>query len=341
MNKLFAAAILGAMALLGGHTAQAAFPEKPLNVIIAFAPGGTSDISVRMLAPKLEKIFGQPLVITNKGGGAGVPGLNTVLQARPDGYTVSAPATPAFAASLFLKGKSYDLNEICFAGGYMVNDRILLVRKDKPYSNWQEFLAYAKANPGKVSIGSGASQAGMEVMKSIAIKEGLDVNFVMYKSGGEASADLIGGHIDACELGVGTAAYQAARKGELAVLANLGTGEVPDFPDVPKFHKDLGYPFFTSVPYAFVMPKGTPEDIRARWESAIKEALADPELQATMLKAGFAPSFMTGAEVKKFCEDDLKSIPAMLEFNKQLKKYPVQAAFRKPPRKAPPHREHA
>ncbi|MBO6003123.1 MAG: hypothetical protein J6P53_06465, partial [Mailhella sp.] len=153
---------------------------------------------------------------------------------QPDGYTISAPSTPAFTATIFLKGKPYDLDDMAFAAGYMVNDRILLVKPDKPYKTWQEFIAYVKANPGKVSIGSGASQAAMEVLRSIAIKEGLDVNFVMYKSGGEASADLIGGHIDACELGVGTAAYQAARKGELSVLANLGTGEVPDFPGVPK-----------------------------------------------------------------------------------------------------------
>ena len=320
MNKLMTAAVLGTFALLCSANAQAAFPEKPLNVVIAFAPGGTSDISVRMLAPRLEKILGQPLVITNKGGGAGVPGLNTVLQAKPDGYTISAPATPAFTASIFLKGKPYDLDEMSFAAGYMVNDRILLVKPDKPYKTWQEFLAYIKANPGKVSIGSGASQAAMEVLKSIAIKEGLDVNFVMYKSGGEASADLIGGHIDACELGVGTAAYQAARKGELAVLANLGTGEVPDFPNVPKLHKDLGYDFFTSVIYSFILPKGTPEEIRARWESAIKEALEDPELKETFHKAGFAPAFFSGQQAKELSQEELKNIPAMLEYNKQFKK---------------------
>ena len=320
MKKLLAAAMIGSLAMIGAVQAQAAFPEKPLNVIIAFAPGGTADISVRMLAPKLEKIFGQPLVITNKGGGAGVPGLNAVLNAKPDGYTIAAPSTPAFTATIFLKGKPYNLDDMSFAAGYMVNDRILLVKPDKPYKTWQEFIAYIKANPGKVSIGSGASQAAMEVMRSIAIKEGLDVNFVMYKSGGEASADLIGGHIDACELGVGTAAYQAARKGELSVLANLGTGEVPDFPNVPKLHKDLGYDFYTSVIYAFILPKGTPEDIRAAWENAIKTVLDDPEIKETFHKAGFAPLFVDGKTTREFCERDLKNIPAMLEYNKQAKK---------------------
>lgn len=319
MKKLFSALVLGAAALLPLQEAQAAFPEKPLNVVIAYAPGGTSDISVRMLAKKLETIMGQPVIVTNKGGGAGVPGFEYVLKSRPDGYTISAPATPAFTASIFLKKKAYDLNDMCFAGAYMINDRILLTKTDKPYKTWEEFKAYIKENPGKVSIGSGASQDAMEVLRSVAIKEGLDVNFVMYKSGGEASADLIGGHIDACELGVGTAGYQAARKGELNILLNLGKGDVPDFPNVRKLHADLGHPFFSSVPYAFILPKGTPEEIRATWENAIKTALQDPDLQATMIKAGFSPKFMTGQEAKAFCEEDMKSIPAMLEFNTKAK----------------------
>lgn len=319
MKKLLTVLLLGATTLFLQEPAQAAFPEKPLNVVIAYAPGGTSDISVRMLAKKLEAILGQPLVITNKGGGAGVPGFEYVMKARPDGYTISAPATPAFSASIFLRKKSYDLSQMTFAGAYMVNDRILLARADRPYKSWEELKNYIKANPGKVSIGSGASQEALEVMRSLAIKEGLDINFVMYKSGGEASADLIGGHIDACELGVGTAGYQAARKGDLNILLNLGTGSIPDFPDVPKLHEDLGHPFYTSVPYAFILPKGTPEDIRATWENAIRTALQDPELRDAMLKAGFSPDFMNGQETRDFCEASLKTIPAMLEYNKKIK----------------------
>ncbi len=320
MNKLLSSLAAGLLLLAGLGTAQAAFPEKPLNIVINYAAGGSSDISVRMLAPYLEKVMGQPVVITNKGGGAGVPGLTTALNAKADGYTICAPCTPAFSASLFLKKQAFDLDEMSFAGAYMVSDRILLAKPDKPFKTWQEFIAYAKANPGKLSVGSGASQEAVEVMRAVAIKEGLDVNFVMYKSGGEASADLMGGHIDACELGVGTAGYQAARKGELNILANLGTGEVPDFPNLPKLTKDLGYDFNTSACYAFILPKGTPEDIRAAWEGAIRKVLAEPELQATMLKAGFAPRFMSGAEAKAFCVEHLKAIPAMLEYNKQAKK---------------------
>lgn len=114
----------------------------------------------------------------------------------------------------------------------------------------------------------------------------------MYKSGGPATADLMGGHIDACELGVGTAGYQAARKGDLLVLANLGTSEVPYIAGVPKL-RDMGYPFATSLMYGFAFPKGTPKAICDKWEQAIANVLKNPELQDKMKAAGFIPQFLS------------------------------------------------
>lgn len=321
MNKFLKAALGFALCMLGtGGVAHAAYPEKPINVIVAFAPGGTADITVRMLARPLEKILGQPLVIINKGGGAGVPGLKYALNAKPDGYTIAGGGPCAsFSAAFFLKSEPFNMDDMVFAGGYTFLDRILLARKDKPYKTWDEFVAYVKANPGKVSVGSGASQESVEVLRAVALKEGLDMNFVMYKSGGEASADLIGGHVDACELGVGTAGYHAARKGDLNVLANLGSGDIPGFPDVPRL-TDMGYPYYTTNLYGFILPKGTPDEIRARWESALQQALEDPELKAAMEKGGFKPVFRNSQEYEAYSREAVKSIPAMLEFIRQAGK---------------------
>lgn len=319
MNKILSALFAGALLLLPGLS-QAAFPEKPVTVVVGFTPGGTADITARMLAKPMEKILGQPVVIVNKGGGAGMPGFDFVLKAKPDGYTISAPAVGSCVSSaMFLRGTTYNLDDMTLVGGYLVLDRILLARTDKPYKTWQEFIDYIKANPGKVSIGSGASQEATEVLRSFALDNGLDVNFVMYKSGGEASADLMGGHIDACEMGVGTAAYQAARKGELNVLVNLGLNEIPDIPGVPKLHTDLGHPFYASLPYGFVLPKGTPADIAKVWENALKKALEDPELQASMQKAGFGAKFMTPQEYRAFVEDQTKTLMELVKHNKGAK----------------------
>lgn len=315
MNKFLGAALAAAVCVLGtSGTAWAAYPEKPINVVVAYAPGGTGDITVRMLAKPLEKILGQPLVIINKSGGAGVPGLNYVLNAKPDGYTIAGGGPSAsFSAAFFLKTEPFDMDNMVFVAGYTFLDRILLAKKDKPYQTWEEFVAYAKAHPGKISVGSGASQESMEVLRAVALMEGLDLNFVMYKSGGEASADLLGGHVDLCELGVGTAGYHAARKGDLNLLVNLGSGEIPGFPDVARL-TDLGYPFHTTILYGFVLPKGTPDEIRAVWESAIEQALQDPELQAAMDKSGFKPQFLNSQTYERYSREGVASIPAMIEY---------------------------
>lgn len=301
----------------GWQTAAAAYPEKAITCVVPFAPGGAADISVRMLADALGKELGQPLAIVNKGGGSGIPGLNYGLKAANDGYTVIGGAIGnALVATKFLKAPDYNLDDMVFVGGYMPQDRLLLTRPDKPYKTWKEFIDYARAHPDEVSVGSGASQEGLEVVRSAGLHDGAKMKYVMYKSGGPATADLLGGHIDAAELGVGTAGYQAARKGDLIVLANLGTAEVPHFPDVPKL-RDLGYPFSTSLMYGFVFPKGTPEAVRAKWEQALATVLKNPEVVATMEAAGFVPQFLSGRDYGAFSRNAVNSVQKMLKYNEQ------------------------
>ena len=135
MNKLLSSLLVGSLLLFGAApSAQAAFPEKPVTVVVGFAPGGTGDLTVRMLAKPLEKILGQPVVIVNKGGGAGMPGFEYVLKSKPDGYTISAPGVGAcISSAMFLRGKTYNFDDMTLVGGYMILDRILLARTDKPY----------------------------------------------------------------------------------------------------------------------------------------------------------------------------------------------------------------
>lgn len=317
MKRACVGVIAALCLILGWQTVRAEYPEKAITCIVPMAPGGAADISVRMLADALGKELGQPLAIVNKGGGSGIPGLNFGLKAANDGYTVIGGAIGnALVATRFLKAPEYNLDDIVFVGGYMPQDRLLLTRPDKPWKTWQEFIDYARKHPGTVSVGSGASQEGLEVVRSAGIRDGAKMKYVMYKSGGQATADLLGGHIDAAELGVGTAGYQAARKGDLIVLANLGTAEVPHFPNVPKL-RDLGYPFSTSLMYGFVFPKDTPEAVRARWEKALKAVLQNPEVIAKMEAAGFVPQFLTGKEYADFSRHAVDSVQKMLKYNEQ------------------------
>lgn len=303
---------------LGAISVPAAeYPVKPITCIVPFSPGGAADISVRMMVDKMQAILGQPIVILNKGGGSGVPGLMSALRAAPDGYTVcGGPSDSPFVAAYFLDAQPFDLKKIDFVASYMFQERILLARTDKPYKTWEEFAAYVKAHPGEVSVGSGASQEALEVVRSAALRDGLRLKYVMYKSGGEASADLMGGHIDVCELGVGTPGYQAARKGLLNILVNLGSNRVPFFEQIPSL-KDKGYAYDATLRYGFVMPDGTPEAIRAKWQAAVRQALEDPDLKQRMLAAGFRPQFLDGAAYRASSEKKVSDVQSMLNYNKE------------------------
>mgnify|MGYP001029797710 FL=1 len=182
--KSFFGLLLVALLLAGTGSASAQYPDKAVTCIVPFAPGGAADISVRMVADYLSKELGQPLVIVNKGGGSGIPGLNFGLKAKNDGYTVIGGAIGnALVATYFLKAPAYNLDDIIFVGAYMPQDRLLLTRPDKPYKTWKELVDYAKAHPGTVSVGSGASQEALEVLHAAAIHDGIKFRLVMYKSG--------------------------------------------------------------------------------------------------------------------------------------------------------------
>ena len=199
----------------------------------------------------------------------------------------------------------------------MPQERVLFTTNDKPYKTWEEFIAYSKAHPGEVSVGSGGAQWALEVMKSIAKTENIQWKYVMFKSGGAASSAILGGHVDVCETGTGTPAYQSARQGGLRVLIDLGSETVPFFPDV-KNMKDMGYPFSTMLEYGMAMPKGVPEEIRAKLENALKTVMQDKELMKKMGETGFTPRFLPGKEYRKIVIGAIGDTPALQEFVKDI-----------------------
>lgn len=295
------------------------YPTKPITIIVPWGAGGMSNVSTRMLGEQMKKILGKPIVFINKPGASGIIGLKTVRDAKPDGYTLASGAlTLGFTAPYFLDAEPFDVDDFTFIGSYMPQERVLFTTPDKPYQTWEEFLAYSKEHPGEVSVGSGGAQWALEVMKSIAKEEGIDWKYVMFKSGGAGSSAILGGHVDACETGTGTPAYQSARAGKLKVLVDLGAEEVPFFPEV-KNVKELGYSFSTLVEYGMAMPKGVPEDIRAKLENALKTVMQDEELMKKMGETGFTPRFVNGADFKKIVGKAIDKTPALQEFVEDVK----------------------
>ena len=303
---------------LGPVLAADDYPKKPITFIIPWGAGGMTDVSGRLLADKFKAELGQPIVVINKPGGSGIVGLKYGLKQKADGYTVVVgPMTLALTTPYFQGSQPFDPEDLSYVGSYMPQERVLFTTTDKPYKTFAEFIDYAKKNPGSVSVGSGGAQWALEVMKSIAVKDGLKLKYVMFKSGAAASAAILGKHVDVCETGSGTPAYQAARAGKLVLLVDLGSETVPFFPDARNL-KQLGYPFTTLLEYGMVVKAGTPESIRNKLQATLQKAIQDKNIIDTMSKRGLTPRFLPGSEYKKICVNAIKSIPEMIKYNKAV-----------------------
>jgi len=295
------------------------YPTKPITIIVPWGTGGMTDVSNRMLAEYLKKELGQPVVIVNKPGASGIIGLRAGLSEKPDGYTIiGGPMTLALTSPYFQGAEPFDIDGIKFVGSYMPQERILMAPVEAPYKTFEEFIEYVKQHPGEVSVGSGGAQWALEVIKSIAVKHNLKMKYVMFKSGGAASSAILGRHVDVCETGVGTPAYQACRKGELRILVDLGSERVPYFPEVKNL-KELGYPFQTVLEYGWVVHGDVPEEIRQKLEDTLHKIMQNPELIKKMKDLGFVPRFLPGKDYEKICRDAVASIPKLIEYNKALK----------------------
>lgn len=317
-KALFGFFIIYWAAILIVPARSAEWPTKPITVIVGVAPGGMSDVSTRLIVEKFKDKLGQPVIVSNHGGAGGITGLRTLLSAPPDGYTFQSGAlSSAFVAPFLLNAPPFDLDKFAFIGGYCIQTRIVWTRPDRPYKTWLEFVEYVKKNPGKISAGSGGSQLAMDVFKSIAKKEGLKINFVMFKSGGEASTAILGGHVDVCETGTGTPAYQAARQGKLIPLISLSSVSDPNFPGL-KGVLDMGYPFSMTSDYGMALRKEVPEQIRAKLERTLKETLEDRGIQTTMFNMGFPPRFSSGKEYEAMVRKTVADVPKLSAFIKDF-----------------------
>lgn len=277
-----------------------------------------SDVTARLFAEKLKADLGQPVMVVNKPGANGILGLKYFLGQKADGYTaVIGTLTDAFASPYFQGVEPFNLKEFSFVGSYMPQERVLFTTPDKPYKTFQEFIDHAKKNPGQISVGSGGVQWALEIVKSIGVKDALKMKYVMFKSGGEASTAILGKHVDVCETGTGTPAFQAARDGKLQVLVNLGAGQVSFFPNTKNL-KQLGYAYYTVIEYSVAVKAGTPEPIRKRLEDALRKAVQDPEVKDKMIQMGLTPRFLDGKSTEKLINDSMKSLPELIKYNKAV-----------------------
>jgi tripartite-type tricarboxylate transporter receptor subunit TctC len=273
--------VAAALAGLAGLAQAQDYPSRPVNMVVAAAAGGPIDVFTRIMAERMSPALGQRVVVENVGGGGGTLGGQRVARAAPDGYT-SLLGTIATHTNpqLYADKPLYDpLNDFVNVALVAEIPLILIVRKEFPANSFEEFVAYAKANPGKLNYGSAgvgsAAHLGC-VMLDQAL--GTKIQHVPYRGTGPAMQDLLAGRIDfLCDIAV--TAVQSIKGGTVKGLANLSARRTAVLPDLPTA-AEKGYPSVQAYTWTAVfLPKATPADIAAKLNRAAVAAMEGPGLR--------------------------------------------------------------
>ena len=295
---------------LGTASAQS-FPAKPVKLVIAFPAGGPTDISMRVLADNASKILGQPVIVENKPGAGGTLPAQALQTAQPDGYTLAQIPLGVFRLPYTtkinwdpVKDISYVLNVTGYAFG-------VVVPADSPLKTWTHFVAWAKANPGKLSYGSTGTMTSPHLtMELIAQKLGLELLHVPYKGSADLMQSILGGQIMAAADSTGFAPQVEA--GKLRVLNTWGAERLAKFPDAPTL-KELGLDIVQNSPFGIGAPKGTPAPVVKRLHDAFKQAMEQENYRTALARYDMVPIYMSSATYQKFAADTFEREKALVE----------------------------
>jgi len=289
------------------------WPAKPIRIIVPFPPGGSADLLPRIVGEKLAEKFGQPVIVDNRPGAAGNIGATAVFQAEPDGYTLlSAPPPPLVINRLLYPRLAFDSTKFVAISVIAAIPNVLLVNPRVPATSVAEFVAYAKANPGKLnysSQGNGTtSHLTAELFKSMA--GGLQIAHVPYKGTAPALAALVACEVDMmCDnLGVSLPHVKAGR---IKALAVASAKRVPSLPEVPTLAESL--PGFEAVAwFGIVGPPGLPAPVAQKVSASVAEALRDADVQARLAALSAEPMGFTPAQTAAYMREETERWAAVI-----------------------------
>lgn len=284
--------------ILGFQTFSASaaeFPAKPVTVIVPWSPGGSTDTCIRVLADATAKHLGKPVIVENKTGGGGTLGPATMAAtARPDGYTLSQIPLGVLRLPHIMKASWDPLKDFTYIiqlAGYTYG---IVVKKDAPWKTFKELVAYAKANPGKVTYSTaGVGTMQHVVMEKIARKDGIKWIHVPSKGGIEVVTATMGGHV---MIGADPATWAPqVESGDLRLLVTWTSKRTPAWPKVPTL-KELGYDIVAYSPFGIAGPKGMDPKVVKTLHDAFKKGMEDPAFQKMLAKFYFAPLYLNSAD---------------------------------------------
>ena len=302
------------LACFASATLAQSFPTKPVRLVISFTPGSSTDIIGRAVAAKLQEMWGQPVVAENRAGAGGTVGSEFVVRSDPDGYTLLANSSAHAANPGIYKDMRYDtmrdLANLALLGG---GPNVLMAGTETGWKGLRDFVAAAKANPGKLNFSSAGIGSGTHFnLEKLKIATGIDVVHVPYKGTPEAIADTIAGRV-CCYWAPLNAALPHVNGGKAIALAVSSAQRSPLLPNVPSV-AEQGYPGFDYTLWVGLWGPGKlPADIAAKINRDVNAALASPDLRDRLTKLGTVPGNLTIPQFTEFVRKELEETSKILQ----------------------------
>ncbi len=300
-----------ALALAAGAASAHRSPTKPITLICPWPAGGSSDLVMRAFAESMGKQLGQQVIIENRPGASGTIGAGVMVNARPDGYTLTQLPISVFRLPLMQKTPFDPLKDITYiinVTGYTFG---LVVRADAPWKDLSEFVAYAKANPEKITYGTpGAGTTPHLAVEQFSLEAGIKLTHIPFKGFAENMQSLLGGHTMALSDSTGWAPHVDSGKARL--LATYGSKRTKRWPQVPTL-LDAGYHTVSDSPYGFGGPKGMDPKVVKVLHDAFRKAMDDPKVLAMLEKFDQPVIYMNGEDYTKYAKKTMDEEKALID----------------------------
>jgi tripartite-type tricarboxylate transporter receptor subunit TctC len=314
--KILLTATVFALAAAPG-AAQDRFPSRPVTMIVAFPPGGVADITARPTAAAMEKVFKQPVNVTNRPGAAGAVGNAVVANAKPDGYTIlmalsSISVIPA-ADALFNRKPAYSLDQFAPIALISADPTILVTHPSLPVNSVKELVALARAKPNELTFSSSGIYGALHMPMEMFIHAAkIKMRHLPTPGGGPAITALLGGHV-ALTAGGPAAISGHVKAGKMRPIASWGATRHASYPKIPTF-KELGYKDVEYYIWAGMFaPKGTPDAVMKALRDAARQVVQDPEFKNAMARVDSLVDYKDAPEFQKYWEADAKRLAALVK----------------------------
>lgn len=311
MLRKFALLSVAAFAFAQAAHAADPYPSKPIRIISPFDPGGTSDLSTRVIADIAKEILKVPVVVENRPGGGGTVGIGQVAKMPADGYTLVQFSSSPIVIRPLVANVSFDpTRDLTYIGRYMVSHSPLMVRADSPWRTLDELLKYAAANPGKLRWAAGAPQGAAHLSTEALFRAAnVKTTFVPTGGGAEAMLQLIGGQIEAASA---TDFAGPMAEGKVRLLAESSSVRIATAPNVPTY-RELGYPLSLAVYLGFAGPAGLPPDVVKTWDDTMRKVVEHPRFKDFLKAQNASPYYADSAELTKSLQQEIAALRETLQ----------------------------